>query len=214
MRPLFSSEQCFHVLKSATTHWVSAPVASLCPCIWGAGQGCTSVPVSPLQGLVEKVECCARFSHRHLLLCTVCFFRQEELAGRGQEGGRHLQPLEILSFIVENHPEFPRQKEATTFCLLFLEFLFFSEQLIKDLRTAARKPFPLQSPQLYSQCAGCPLHRGQRHILLLEAERSGPMAVTLERLHLQIYLWCRSWDWIMNPFLLLCFLHPTKPQEC
>lgn len=120
------------------------------------------------------------------------FFRQEELAGRGQEGGRHLQPLEILSFSVENHPEFPRQKEATTFCLLFLEFLFFSEQLIKDLRTAARKPFPLQNPQLCSQCAGCPLHRGQRHILLLEAERSGPMVVTLERLHLQIYLWCRS----------------------
>lgn len=67
------------------------------------------------------------------------------------------------AFSVENHLEFPRQKEATTFCLLFLEFLFFSEQLIKDLRTTARKPFPLQSPQLCSQCAGCPLHRGQRH---------------------------------------------------
>lgn len=112
--------------------------------------------------LWRKLSVVHVFPHRHFLLCTVDFSGKKNWQGRGQEGGCHLQPLEIFRFSV-NHLEFPRQKEATTFCLLFLEFLFFSEQLIKDLRTTARKPLHLQSPQLCSQCAGCQGHRGQRH---------------------------------------------------
>lgn len=124
----------------------------LCPCIWSAGQPCTSFPVSSSSGLVETVFCCTRFSQCSFLLCTVCFL-QAGRTGREEEERHQLQPLEIVSLGVENHLEFRRQNEAATFCLLFLEFLFFSEQMIRIWDNCPKPYLPGESSVLLPVCS-------------------------------------------------------------